>query len=133
MRKVWLWLGGIVVVALASVVVGSRFLESRRIAGELSIARDEVNRGAIESALRRLRGLAAFQADRSHAEVMYWLAVCESARGRHTAALRAVDDVASTSPFADRAVLLRAGSERALGRFRDAEVTLTNALAKAHG
>ena len=43
MRRAWIWLAGVAIVALTLAGVGSRVVESRRYAGELETARDEVD------------------------------------------------------------------------------------------
>ena len=104
-------------------------LDAWRARGELRLAQQEIARGRLEAARRRLTGLAARPGALGGA-ADYWLGVCESLGGRSDAALRAFARVPAGYAFDPIGAYHEAKANLAHGRLHAAERRLEQALAQ---
>jgi hypothetical protein len=126
MRRRWRSLAiGVGFLALAWVAFAQ--LDTWRARGQLRLAQQEIGRGRLEAAHRRLTSLA------SHPRALggaadYWLGICESVGGRPDAALRAFARVPAGYAFDPIGAYHEAKANLAHGRLHAAERRLEQAL-----
>lgn len=104
-------------------------VDTWRARGELRLAQQEIAKGRLAGAHRRLTGLAARPGALDGA-ADYWLGICEALGGRTEAALRAFSRVPEAHPFEPLGAYLEAKANLSRGRLSDAERRLEQALAR---
>jgi hypothetical protein len=127
MRR-WRWLG------IAAVLLACGWVLFARLAvwnerGNLRLAQEEIARGQLAAARRRLAGLAARPGALGGA-AEYWLGICEAIDGDPAAALRAFGRVPAGFQFDSRGAVLEAQANLAQGRLHSAERRLEEFLAR---
>ncbi len=122
LRRLWLGLFLLVVIALAAGYGVVRVLEARRLRAGLVQAKQEMAEGRYHTARKRLQSLRPSQG--GSGEVDYQLGFCELRTGQLTAAVTAWEQVPPTSPFASRAAVQLAMASMEAGQFTHAEEIL---------
>ena len=118
-RRRWRRIGiGAGLLALGWVVFAR--LDAWRARGELGLAQQEIASGRLESAHRRLTGLAARPGELGGAAA-YWLGICEALGGRSEAALGAFARVPERFAFEPLGAYLEAKANMSHGRLHTAE------------
>jgi tetratricopeptide (TPR) repeat protein len=125
-RRRW-WRLGILAGLLALGWAGFAQLNHWRVRGELVLARQEIARGRMESARRRLTALAA-RPGALGGDADYWLGICEALDGRPEAALRAFGRVPREYAFDPVGAYHEAKANLSQGRLHPAERRLEQAL-----
>jgi hypothetical protein len=128
MRRRWRWLG------IAAVLLASGWVLFARLAvwnerGNLRLAQEEIARGQLGAARRRLAALATRPGVLGGA-AEYWLGICEAIDGNPGPALQAFGRVPAGFPFDSRGAVLEAEANLAQGRLRPAERRLEEFLAR---
>ncbi len=123
------WRIGIAVVLLALSWTLFARLESWSKLGELRLAQQEITRGQLGAAHRRLTALSARPGALGGA-ADYWLAVCEALSNRPDAALRAFARLPTEYPFEPVGAYHEAKANLTQGKLGPAERRLERALAR---
>jgi tetratricopeptide (TPR) repeat protein len=117
----------LVAVVGAALLGGWKLWELRRYRRAMVGIRQELRAGRYGHAERDLAGLLAWKPDSD--EALYWLGVCEKARGQPQAAFQAWERVPPGSPFGARAIQGRMELLLERGRLADAEALISRAMA----
>ncbi len=128
MRRCWRWLG------ITTVLLGLGWVLFTRLAawndlGQLRLAQQEIARGQLAAAHRRLAALAA-RPGALDGSADYWLGICEALSGRPDAALRAFARLPEGFVFEAVGAYHEAKAHLSQGRLRAAERRLEEALAR---
>jgi tetratricopeptide (TPR) repeat protein len=127
-RRRWRWLvigAGLLALAWAVFVQ----LDTWRARGELRLAQQEITKGRLAIAHRRLTALAARPGALDGAAA-YWLGICNALGGRTDAALSAFARLPESYPFEPLGAYLEAKVNLSRGRLSAAERRLEQALAQ---
>jgi tetratricopeptide (TPR) repeat protein len=104
-------------------------LDLWRARGELRLAQEDIARGRLEAARRRLSAIASRPARLGGADD-YWLGICEALSGHPEAAVRAFARLPAGYPLDAVGAYHEAKANLTLGRLHEAERRLVQALAR---